>query len=102
MNNRESRNVFLQGIVTIAAAFLIGTFAMIYNNDKSVELFVKELGFLSSRVSELKEQIKLMQIQINANTLDRWTRTEHDMYDKDIQKRLNSIEQRLYKLEAKK
>lgn len=102
MNTKESRNVFLQGIVTLAAAFLIGTFAMIYNNDKSSELFVKELSFLSLQVSELKEQIKIMQIEIKNNTLDRWTRTEHDNYAREVQEKFNSLEKRVLLLEQKK
>lgn len=102
MNTKESRAVFLQGIVTLAAAFLIGTFAMIYNNDKSSELFVKELSFLSLQVSDLKEQIKMMQIEIKQNTLDRWTRNEQDNYDRKIQSRLNVIEKRILVIEQKK
>lgn len=102
MNTKESRTVFLQGIVTLAAAFLIGTFAMIYNNDKSSELFVKELSFLSLQVSDLKEQIKMMQIEIKQNSLDRWNRSDHSAYADKVQSRFERIERRVLKLEQKK
>lgn len=102
MNTKESRTLFLQGIVTLAAAFLIGTFAMIYNNDKSSELFVKELSFLSLQVSDLKEQIKMMQIEIKQNSLDRWTRSDHSAYADKVQSRFERIERRVLKLEQKK
>lgn len=100
-STNEGRKAFLTGVTTIAAAFIIGTFAMIYNNDKNSQLFVKELSFLARQVADLKEQIKVMQVQINANTLDRWTRTEHDGYNKEVQARFFEIEKRLYKLETR-
>lgn len=102
MNTRESRNVFVQGIVTITAAFLIGTFAMIYNNDKSVELFVKELSFLSLQIKDLKEQVKMMQIEIKQNALDRWTRTDHNAYSDKINERFEELNRRVLRLERKR
>lgn len=97
----EGRKAFIAGVTTLAAAFLIGTFAMIYNNDKNSQLFVKELSFLANQVIDLKDQIKVMQVQINSNTMDRWTRSEHDQYNKDLQARLFEIEKRIYKLETR-
>jgi len=99
MNVRESRNIFLQGIATIAVAFLIGTFAMIYNNDKSSELFVKELSFLSIQIKDLKEQIKFMQLEIKQNALDRWTRSDHNEYAKTVNERFKNLEKRMIRIE---
>ena len=99
MNVRESRNIFLQEIATIAVAFLIGTFAMIYNNDKSSELFVKELSFLSIQIKDLKEQIKFMQLEIKQNALDRWTRSDHNEYAKTVNERFKNLEKRMIRLE---
>lgn len=102
MNTREGRNIFIQGIVTITAAFLIGTFAMIYNNDKSVELFVKELSFLSLQIKDLKEQVKIMQIEIKQNALDRWTRSDHNNYADKINARMEELNKRLLRLERRR
>lgn len=89
----------MQGIATIAVAFLIGTFAMIYNNDKSSELFVKELSFLSIQIKDLKEQIKFMQLEIKQNALDRWTRSDHNEYAKMVNERFKNIEKRIIRIE---
>lgn len=91
----------MQGIATIAVAFLIGTFAMIYNNDKSSELFVKELSFLSIQIKDLKEQIKFMQLEIKQNALDRWTRSDHNEYAKIVNERFKNLEKRMIRLESK-
>lgn len=92
----------MQGIATIAVAFLIGTFAMIYNNDKSSELFVKELSFLSIQIKDLKEQIKFMQLEIKQNALDRWTRSDHNEYAKMVNERFKNLEKRMIRLEQTK
>ena len=89
----------MQGIATIAVAFLIGTFAMIYNNDKSSELFVKELSFLSIQIKDLKEQIKFMQLEIKQNALDRWTRSDHNEYAKMVNERFKNLEKRMIRIE---
>jgi len=89
----------MQGIATIAVAFLIGTFAMIYNNNKSSELFVKELSFLSIQIKDLKEQIKFMQLEIKQNALDRWTRSDHNEYSKTVNERFKNLEKRMIRLE---
>jgi hypothetical protein len=97
----EGKRVFLTGVATLATAFLIGTFVMIYNNDKNSQIFVKELSFLTSQVSDLKDQIKEMRMAVNKNTLDRWTRSDHTQYDRAIQKRLQDIEKRVFILEQR-
>lgn len=75
---------------------------MIYNNDKSSELFVKELSFLSIQIKDLKEQIKFMQLEIKQNALDRWTRSDHNEYAKNVNERFKSLEKRMIRIEQSK
>ena len=100
------RNSFLEnniGVVlsTLVAAFVVGTFAMIHNSDKSSKVFETKLTHIASSMNELKANIRSLQDQLRLASRDRWTKNDQREFDTRLDKRVNRIEDRLLKLEIK-
>lgn len=98
----ELKKVLYGSIGSVIVAFVLGTIAMIYSADKNNEVFATKLEFISSNMLELKNELKIIKEKYDAVNYDRWTRSDHDEYDKFIQQRFFTIEKRLLKIEHKK
>lgn len=99
--NRYMQNhigTILSGLIV---AFIIGTLAMIYNADKSNEVFKAQLNFIAARVTVIETDLKKIESTMLLQTGDRWTKTDHDKYDKNIEVQFREIYTRLRKLENK-
>lgn len=87
-------------LATLIAAFILGTLAMIYSSDKSAQVMETKLAHMVGLMGDLKLTISTLQNKVDVNTRDRWTRGDHRDYAKDINARIDKVEDRLLRIEV--
>lgn len=85
----------------LIVSFCLGTFAMIYNSDKNNEVFKAQLTFIAQRVSVIELDIKQLEATINAESKNRWTREDQNVFSKNLDKKFERIWDRVNVIETK-
>jgi len=77
-------------LTALVVSFILGTFGLFTN-----------IAILSERVSNLTKKLEVQQEMIQVSTSGRWTRVEHDAFDRALDRRLNNMTDRIIALENK-